>query len=82
MPFYGITIHMYWREHAPPHFHIVHAETRASMAITTREVIDGHLSRRDLALVTAWAIIHREALLENWWLCARREHPKKIPPLA
>jgi len=73
---------MYWREHAPAHFHVVHGDDRASIAITTLQLIDGHLSRRDLALVTAWAILHQEQLLENWWLCERREHPKRIPPLA
>ena len=31
--FYGISIYIYYREHMPPHFHALHAEEEAVIAI-------------------------------------------------
>jgi len=33
--FFGMIIQMYWREHAPPHFHVQYNEYEASIAIET-----------------------------------------------
>jgi hypothetical protein len=79
--FYGILIQMFWRDHAPPHFHALYAEDEALIDIRTLEVIDGGLPRRALALVVEWATEHRAELIEDWELCARMQTPKKIEPL-
>jgi hypothetical protein len=34
-----------------------------------------------LALTLEWAAEHREALMEDWNLCAKKKTPKPIPPL-
>jgi hypothetical protein len=39
--FYGILIQMFWKDHAPPHFHALYAEYEAVVDIRTLEVIDG-----------------------------------------
>lgn len=39
--FFGIVIQMFWREHAPPHFHAMYAEHEALIDIRTLEVIGG-----------------------------------------
>ena len=33
--FYGIVIQMFWRDHAPPHFHALYAEYEAQIDIRT-----------------------------------------------
>jgi hypothetical protein len=37
--FLGIVIAMYYRDHAPPHFHAVYAEYEATINIRTGEVV-------------------------------------------
>ena len=41
--FFGIVIQMFWREHAPPHFHALYGEHEALIDIRTLEVIQGRL---------------------------------------
>jgi len=79
--FYGILIQMFWKDHAPPHFHALYAEEEALFDIRTLEIIEGRLPRRALVLVLEWAQEHRAELLEDWELCAHNRSPKKIPPL-
>jgi hypothetical protein len=47
---FGIVIQMFWREHAPPHFHAMYAEHETLNDIRTQEVIGGSLPRRALNL--------------------------------
>jgi hypothetical protein len=49
--FYGIVIQMFWRDHAPPHFHALHAEHEILIDIRTLEIIEGEFPRRALSLV-------------------------------
>lgn len=79
--FYGILIQMYWRDHAPPHFHAIYAEHDVAIEIHTLNVLHGKLPRRALALVLEWAAQHREELMEDWQLCARKQAPRRIQPL-
>ena len=79
--FYGILIQMFWRDHAPPHFHALYGEYEALIDIRTFEVIEGSMPRRALALVLEWASGHRAELMEDWELCSRMQQPKKITPL-
>jgi hypothetical protein len=41
--FYGIAVYMYYRDHAPPHFHAIYAEHEAEIEIATASVLDGRL---------------------------------------
>lgn len=79
--FFGIVIQMFWREHAPPHFHALYGEFEALIDIRTLAVFRGSLPRRALALVLEWAALNRDALMEDWELCQQKQSPKKIPPL-
>jgi hypothetical protein len=79
--FFGIIIQMFWREHAPPHFHAIYAEYEAEIDIRTLEVLRGQLPKRALALVLEWAAEHRSELMEDWNLCQAKQLPKKIQPL-
>ena len=79
--FFGIVIQMFWREHAPPHFHALYGEYEALIDIRTLEVISGSLPRRALALTIEWAIEHRTELMVDWDICQAKQLPKRIPPL-
>jgi Domain of unknown function (DUF4160) len=79
--FYGVVIQMYWGDHAPPHFHALYGDDEAVIDISSLAVAQGRLPRRALALVLEWAQEHRAELIEDWELCARNQHPKKIDPL-
>lgn len=79
--FFGIIIQMFWREHAPPHFHALYGEHEALIDIRTLEVIAGRLPKRALSLTIEWAIEHRHELLENWKRCQAKQQPNQISPL-
>jgi len=72
--FYGIAIYMYYRDHAPPHFHAIYGDSEATVAIETAEVLEGRLPRRARILVSEWAEAHRDELQRCWEL-ARASQP-------
>lgn len=39
--FYGIAVYMYYRDHAPPHFHAIYAEHDAMIQISDGTIIGG-----------------------------------------
>jgi hypothetical protein len=63
---YGIAIRMYYRDHAPPHFHAIYGEHEAFISIETGEIIAGHLPKAAARLVNEWALARRSELRENW----------------
>lgn len=79
--FFGIVIQMFWKEHAPPHFHALYGEFEAQINLDTLKVIEGELPRRALELVLDWAELHQNELKEDWELCTHMQTPKKIAPL-
>lgn len=79
--FLGIVISMYYKEHAPPHFHAKYGGQRAVFSINELKAIEGKLPKRVVSLVLEWAFEHRNELLEDWKLSQRREELKKIKPL-
>ncbi|HZV48724.1 MAG TPA: DUF4160 domain-containing protein [Candidatus Dormibacteraeota bacterium] len=79
--FYGITIWMYWLDHAPPHFHAQYEADWAELTIAGRRVIRGSLPPRALRLVREWAREHADALTENWHRMAEGRAPVPIEPL-
>ena len=79
--FYGILIKMFSDEHNPPHFHAEYGEERATFSIDTGQMIQGYISPNKAALITAWAIIHKNELLKNWITLEEGTGAKKINPL-
>lgn len=79
--FYGITVRMYYDDHAPPHFHAYYGSDAVLVAIQTRSVLEGHLPRRALALTLEWAGLRQGELTENWGRAERHEPLKWIDPL-
>jgi hypothetical protein len=78
--FFGVVIAMYWRDHAPPHFHAKYGDDEVTVDIQTGEV-NGTMSRRALAMVDEWRLLHIDELLEDWQLAAARQSLRRIDPL-
>ena len=64
--FYGITVAMYFNDHAPPHFHVTHAGSEASIGLDDLRIMEGELSARASRLVRQWARLHTGELMMNW----------------
>jgi len=77
--FYGIRVHIFYSDHAPPHAKYAGGEILVS--IRDMAVIEGRLSPRALGLVMEWAALHQAELLEAWNRAQRQESPGKIAPL-
>ena len=80
--FYGIAIYIYYRDHAPPHFHAIYGEHDAAIAIATGEILEGSLPSRAASLVRDWTMLHRDALLQDWDLARASRPLNPIPPLS
>jgi Domain of unknown function (DUF4160) len=78
--FHGIVISMYFKDHAPPHFHVWASGRDAQVRINPVEVTAGKLSRNQFNLVKKWAELHRKELDENWRRARNRETLAPIEP--
>ncbi len=79
--FFGIVIAMYYKEHAPPHFHAKYGDHRAAFSIEELKLIEGELPSRVIALVLEWAFQHRAELMDDWELSSAKKPLNKITPL-
>jgi len=78
--FLGIVIAMFYRDHAPPHFHAYYGEHEITVEIESGKV-SGDFPRRALAHVQEWASFMRLNCSKtgNWLCCASAL--RKIDPL-
>jgi hypothetical protein len=79
--YYGIAIYMYYKDHAPPHFHAMYGEHEVVIEIATANVLDGFFPRRALNLVSEWAKLHRDELTDNWNRARANQPLQPIDPL-
>ena len=63
--FFGIIIYMFWRDHAPPHFHAKYGEEEVTVEIRSGTV-NGSMSRRAIQMVQEWRELHIDELLRDW----------------
>ena len=78
--FLGIIIRMYYRDHAPPHFHAEYGEYEITVEIKTG-IVSGQFPRRALSAVLEWYELHKEELLQDWRLAEQRKPLNLIEPL-
>ena len=78
--FLGISIYMYFADHAPPHFHAEYGEFEITVEIEAG-VVTGKFPRRALGHVLAWYNLHRSELAEDWDLARQKLPLKPIAPL-
>jgi len=64
--FFGISVHMFFSEHPPPHLHATYQRRRTIVAIKSGAVLHGSLPPGALRILREWTRRHRDELLENW----------------
>ncbi len=79
--FFGISIYIYYRDHAPPHFHAIYGENEGWIGIGDLAILKGNLGPRTTALVLEWASGHQSELRENWTRARNHEPLEPIEPL-
>ena len=78
--FLGIVIGMFYRDHAPPHFHAVYGDYEITIEIETG-VVHGDFLKRALRHALEWLDLHKQELLENWSLVEAERPLHKVDPL-
>ena len=78
--FLGIVIRMYYRDHAPPHFHAAYGDYEITVEINTG-VVDGRFPKRALNAVLDRHSLHVRELAENWELARLEQVLNSIDPL-
>lgn len=79
--FYGISIRMFYNDHAPPHFHAVYRGNELFVGISPITIMKGNAPGRVRSMVLEWAAIHQQELLDNWDRMRQGDAPEPIPPL-
>lgn len=78
--FLGIVIRMYYRDHAPAHFHAEYGEHEITVEIDSG-IVEGRFPRRALTAVLDWYVLHQNELARNWDLLLARQPLNPIDPL-
>ena len=71
---------MYYRDHAPPHFHAVYNDYEAVVYLDSG-VVEGKFPKRALRAVLEWYENHKAELVQNWKLAEESAPLKRIAPL-
>jgi hypothetical protein len=69
---------MYYRDHAPPHFHAEYGDSEITVDIRTG-VVNGEFPKRSLAAVLEWHSSHQDELLENCRSFRAEGHTLALP---
>lgn len=64
--FLGISIKMFFNDHAPPHFHAFYGEYRASFCLNTLGIIEGWMPPRIRGYIVEWASLNIDDLFIDW----------------
>lgn len=79
--FYGIAIYLYYKDHAPPHFHAIYGEDEVAIEIATGNVMAGAIPKRAAQLVQEWLAQHQAELQVDWDLAVSGRPLNPVPPL-
>ena len=78
--FLGIVIALFYRDHAPPHFHAMYGEFEVTVEIESG-VVQGRFPKRALRHVLEWLDLHRAELQTDWQLAREGQPLNRIDPL-
>jgi hypothetical protein len=78
--FLGIVIAMFYRDHAPAHFHAIYGDYQITVTIETG-IVSGEFPKRALTHVLEWLELHKTELLQDWELAKDRKPLNKVNPL-
>ena len=79
--FYGVSIRMFFNDHAPPHFHAYYGGSQAQVLIATGQILRGTLPLKQRRLVEQWALRYNENLVAAWALSSVDRPFERIPGL-
>lgn len=72
--FLGISVAMYYRDHNPPHIHVIYGGFEGLFAIDDARLIRGKVPPAVAMIIREWIGLRRDLLLDNWNR-ARRHQP-------
>jgi len=78
--FFGITIFMFWKEHAPPHFHAKYGDDEMVVEIKSGKTT-GYMPSRATKLIQEWRKLHKMELSKDWKLAEQKKALFSIKPL-
>jgi len=78
--FFGIVIFMYWKDHAPPHFHAKYGDDEIVVEIKSGK-ISGSMSNRAIKMIQEWRELHQDDLLKDWERAEQKKALFAINPL-
>jgi Domain of unknown function (DUF4160) len=79
--FFGILIRMFYKDHAPPHFHAEHQGQLGKFDLDGRMIVGNIRSKTALRLIREWAALHRRELESNWSNMKKDRPLERIEPL-
>ncbi|MEN0051849.1 MAG: DUF4160 domain-containing protein, partial [Bacteroidota bacterium] len=62
----GVKIQLFFKDHAPPHFHTSIAEFKAIISIEDGGILEGELPKNKKKEILSWAAENKEILMEIW----------------
>lgn len=62
--FFGIIVYIYWKDHAPPHFHAKYGDDEIVVNIKTGD-INGTMPNRAIKMIQEWRELHKNNLLKD-----------------
>jgi hypothetical protein len=62
----GLQIHIYSREHAPPHFHVIGSGVDATFTVQEGAFLDGTIDGRQRRLIEWWYDKARSQVIKAW----------------
>lgn len=62
----GLKVHVYSREHAPPHFHVNGGGIDATFSILDCSLLKGQIQGRERRLIEWWHARSKPTLVETW----------------
>jgi hypothetical protein len=71
---------MYYRDHAPPHFHARYGSYAITVELDTW-IVEGRFPPRSLAHIVEWARLHAAERRENWLLAEAHRPLRQVAPL-
>jgi hypothetical protein len=72
---------MFYRDHAPPHFHAIYGGDELQIGISPIKILEGKAPGRVRSMALEWAALHQEELLIDWERCQQGLEPFPIDPL-
>ncbi|MEM9886515.1 MAG: DUF4160 domain-containing protein [Bacteroidota bacterium] len=62
----GVKIQLFFKDHAPPHFHTEISEYKALIRIVDGEIMEGKLPKNKRKVILEWTKENKEILMEIW----------------